>query len=586
MRSKILFLLTLSVTIFWACSKDSELDEIEEEINNSESNVSDVNSENSADHETAADYTWDSSSVLSVTLNGTTITENAPGAAVSGSKLTITSAGNYSFSGTLTDGQIVVNTTDAATVRLILNGVDIHSSTSASIYIKSAKKVVVVLADGTQNTLTDGTSYTYDVVADQEPNACLFSKSDLSIFGNGQLTVTGNFGDAISGKDGLIIKSGTLAVTAADDGIRGKDYLVVKSGTLTVNAKGDGLKSDNVDDATKGYISVDSGTVTVVSTGDAIAAETDVLIKSGQFNLTSGGGSSKTASAAVSSKGIKAGVTLIIDNGTFGINSSDDALHSNSSVAVNGGTFSISTADDGIHAETALGISGGNILIAKSYEGLESKVITINKGEIRLTASDDGVNCADGTSSGGAPGGFPGGGGITSGSCYLYINGGYLFVNAAGDGIDINGSVVMTDGTLIVNGPTENMNGPLDYDGTFKISGGSVLAVGSSGMAMIPGTTSTQYSVLLNLSSAKAAGTLARFQTSEGKELFTFAPTKKYQSIAYSSATISNGMVIDVYFGGISSGTLADGLYTGGTYTGGTKYTSITVSGVATKVTR
>jgi hypothetical protein len=583
---KISLILALSVGIFWACSKDSELEEIEDEIDNSESTVTDATSENSADHEAVADYTWDSSTVLPVVLNGATITENAAGATASGSKLTITSAGNYSFSGTLTDGQIVVNTTDVATVRLILNGVDIHNSTSAPIYVKSAKKVVIVLADGTKNSLTDGTSYTYDVVADQEPNACLFSKADLSIFGSGQLTVTGNFGDAISGKDGLIIKSGTLAVTAADDGIRGKDYLVVKSGNLTVNAKGDGLKSDNVEDATKGYISIESGTVTVVSTGDAIAAETDVLIKSGQFNLTSGGGSSKSASATVSSKAIKALVSLIIDGGTFIISSADDAIHSNSSVAVNGGTFSISTADDGIHAETALGISGGNILITKSYEGLESKVITINKGEIRLTASDDGVNCADGTSSGGAPGGFPGGGGITSGSCYLYINGGYVLVNAGGDGIDINGSVVMTDGTLVVNGPTENMNGPLDYDGSFKISGGSVLAAGSSGMAMIPGTTSTQYSVLLNLSSAKTAGTLVRFQTSDGKELFTFAPTKKYQSVAYSSSLITNGTVIDVYFGGTSTGTLTDGIYSGGTYSGGTKYTSITVSGVATKVTR
>ena len=582
-RKFIWWVSALVFLMFAACSKDSDLETTEEEqVDNSEDTVSDATAENSGDHEEAADYIWDSASVMPIVLNGTSITENASGATATGSKLTITAAGTYSISGSLSDGQIVVNTTDAATVRLILNGVDIHSSASAPIYIKSAEKTVIVLAEKTTNTLSDGTAYTYDVVADEEPNATIFSKSDLSISGSGQLTVTGNFNDAISSKDGLIIKSGTLIVTAADDGIRGKDYLVVKGGNLTVDAKGDGLKSDNADDATKGYISIETGTFVVTSTGDAMAAETDVLIKDGQFNLISGGGSSKSASATVSSKGIKAVVSMVIDGGTFIINSADDALHSNASLAVNGGAFTISTADDGIHADAALGISGGNILITKSYEGIESKVITINKGEIRLTASDDGVNCADGSSSGG----MGGMGGQSSGSCYLYINGGYVFVNAVGDGLDINGSVVMTDGTLVVNGPTENMNGPLDYDGTFKISGGSVLAVGSSGMAQIPGTTSTQYSVLLNLSSAKTAGILVRFQTSDGKELFTFAPAKKFQSIAYSSSEITSGTVIDVYFGGSSTGTLADGMYTGGIYSGGTKYTSITVSGISTKVTK
>jgi hypothetical protein len=570
-----------------ACNKDSEVETAEEEqVDNSEDKVDDATAENSEDHEAAADYVWDSSSVVQIVLNGASITENTSGATTNGSMLTITSAGTYSISGSLADGQIIVNTTDKETVRLILNGVEINCSASAPIYVKSSSKTVIVLGENTTNKLTDGTAYTYDVVADEEPNATIFSKSDLSICGSGSLTVEANFNDAISTKDGLIIKSGTLAITAADDGIRGKDYLVVKGGNITINAKGDGLKSDNTADATKGYISIEKGTFAITSGGDAIGAETDVLIKYGEFNLISGGGSSKTVSSTLSAKGIKAGVSLVIDDGIFTINSADDALHSNGSMAVNGGTFVISSADDGLHADAALGICGGNILITKSYEGLESKIITINKGEIRLTASDDGINCADGSSSGGGAGGFPGQGGQTSGTCFLYINGGYIFVNAAGDGIDVNGSVLMTAGTLMVNGPTANMNGALDYDGTFKISGGSVLAVGSSGMAQAPGTTSTQYSVLLNLSSTKSAGTLARFQTSDGKELFTFAPAKNYQSIVYSSSAITSGSVIDVYFGGTSTGTVANGLYTGGAYSGGIKYTSITVSGITTKVTK
>jgi hypothetical protein len=582
-RKFILLVSSLILLIFVACKKDSDL-ETEEQVDNSESTVTETQSGNASDHENAADYVWESSSVIPVVFNGSSITVSSSGATASGSKLTITSAGNYSFSGSLTDGQIVVNTTDAATVRLILNGVTIHSSTSAPIYIKSSTKTVIVLADNTTNTLSDGTSYTYDVVADEEPNATIFSKSDLSIYGGGLLVVTANFNDAINTKDGLVINSGTLNLTAADDGIRGKDYLVVRDATITVNASGDGLKSDNEDDTDKGYILIEKGTFAITAGGDGINAETDVLIESGKFTLKTGGGSSQTISSTLSAKAIKAKASLIIDDGTFVINSADDALHSNGSIAVNGGTFTISSGDDAVHADSALGISGGTILITKCYEGLESKTITINKGDIRLTASDDGINGSDGTST--TTGGGFGGGSTSSGNAYFYMNGGYVFVNAGGDGVDVNGSIAMTGGTLIVNGPTDNGNGPLDYDGTFKITGGTILAVGSSGMAQAPGTSSTQYSVLLNLSSAKTAGTLVHFQTSDGTELFTFAPAKKYQSIAYSSSQISNGTSIDVYFGGTSTGTLTDGMYSGGTYSGGTKYTTITVSGITTTLTR
>lgn len=588
LRNHLVWMLTFfAVILFTACSKSSDLDlSEEEEVDNSESTVSEITGDNCATHEADADYTWTSSSVIPVVLNGSSITVSSSGASVSGSTLTISSAGTYSFSGSLTNGQIIVNTEDKETVRLILNGVSVTCSQSAPIYVKKAEKAVLILADNTSNTLTDGSTYTYDNASDEEPNACVFSKSDLSISGNGSLTINANFNDGINTKDGLVIKSGNIKITAKDDAIRGKDYMVIHSGTFDLTASGDGLKSDNDSDATKGYISIDKGTYTIVSGGDAIAAQTDVLISDGLFTLTSGGGSSKTASSTVSSKAIKGTVCVVIDKGTFTISSADDAVHSNSSVAINGGSFTISSGDDGLHADTALGISGGDINITKSYEGIESAYITINNGTIHVTASDDGINGAGGSDSSGT-GGWGGPGAMpSSGNYYLYVNGGYIYVNAGGDGIDVNGSIEMTNGTVIVNGPTDNGNGPLDYDGSFKISGGFLLAVGSSGMAQAPGTGSSQYSVLLNLSSAKTAGTLVSFQTSDGKELFTFAPAKKYQSIAFSSPDLKSGSSYDVYVGGSSTGTATDGLYSGGTYSDGTKYTSITLSGTTTKVTK
>jgi len=586
------FLLTcvFPLLLLFACEKggmgnddnddDFSEDDLEESVENTGNTVSDIASENEEDHEEDTDYKWDTADVVSIVLNGSSATVGGSGATASGSTVTIKSSGTYSFSGTLTNGQIVVNTDDTNIVRLILNGVGITCQNSAPINIEKAEKAMVVLADNTTNYLTDGTTYS----SDDDPNATLFSKSDLTIYGDGTLIIDANYNDGITSKDGLIIKSGTITVDAADDGIRGKDYLIVKDGNITLTTGGDGLKSDNDEDSDRGYIRVEKGTINISAGDDAIQAETDVMVSDGTFSLTAGGGSSKTATSTLSSKGIKAGVNLVIDSGTFTISTSDDAIHSNENLSINGGTFSISAGDDGIHADTSLGINGGTIDITKSYEGIESKVIKITDGDIHVTSSDDGLNVAGGKDSSGS-GGWGGQGGFSSssGNYYLYIDGGYIYVDAGGDGLDANGTIEMTAGTVIVNGPTSNNDGALDYDSGFKISGGFLVAAGSSGMAQAPGSGSSQYSLLMTFSSAKTAGTMVHIQDGSGNDILSFVPTKRFQSVAFSSPELEKGSAYDVYTGGSSSGTVADGLYSGGTYTAGTQIGSFTISGTVTK---
>ncbi|MFX1566576.1 MAG: carbohydrate-binding domain-containing protein, partial [Promethearchaeota archaeon] len=347
------------------------------------------------------------------------------------------------------------------------------------------------------------------------------------------------------------------------------------------------LKADNADDAAEGYISVENGVITVTSGGDAIQAATDVMITDGKISLTSGGGSSGVIYASTSAKGIKANVSVTIDGGTFTIDSADDAVHSNDKITINGGSFAISTGDDGFHADTSLEVNGGTIDITESYEGMESAVITINDGDIHITSSDDGLNAAGGNDGSGMdPGpGRPGRDGfMESGDYYLYINGGYIVIDSGGDGMDINGGIEMTGGYVIINGPTSNMNGALDYYSSFKITGGFLVAVGSSGMAEAPGTSSTQYSFLLNFRSSISAGTLINLQTSDGTVIFSFKPTKAYQSIVFSSSTLTAGTTYDVYLGGSSTGTATDGLYLSGTYTPGTKYGSFILSSIVTRL--
>ena len=556
---------------------------------------------NSEDHDDAADDIRDSAQGTRITLNGSSITVDGEGATVDGSTATITSAGTYSLSGSLADGQIIVDTDDQGVVRLVLDGVDIHSSTSAPINVTNAEEVVIVLSDNAENHVSDAESYVLEDPDDDEPNAAIFSKDDLAIYGNGSLTVDANYNDGIASKDGLVIAGGTITVTSVDDGIRGKDYLIVEDGHITVHAQGDGLKADNDQDATKGYILIEGGVIDITAGGDAIQGQTDVMIADGEFTLTSGGGSSSRIGDDTSAKGIKAGVNVNIDGGTFTIDCADDAIHSNAHIVINGGAFVLASGDDGMHADATLTINGGDFDITDSYEGIESAVITINGGEIHITSWDDGINVSAGNDgsgtmlgpgAGGAmgPGGRPGRGGgpgqdwfAQSGDYYLYVNGGYVVIDAAGDGLDVNGSVEMTNGVVIVNGPTMQMNGALDHI-SFKITGGFLVAVGSSGMAEAPSESSTQYSLLLNLNGTLQAGVLFHIQGSDGREIVTFSPAKEYQSIAFSSPELSNGATYDVFYGGSSTGTVNDGLYQGGTYTAGTNLGSFTVSGMVTRL--
>jgi hypothetical protein len=177
------------------------------------------------------------------------------------------------------------------------------------------------------------------------------------------------------------------------------------------------------------------------------------------------------------------------------------------------------------------------------------------------------------------------GGPMTAGTCSLKINGGYIYVKSTGDGLDINGSIVMTGGTVIVDGPTANDNGAIDYDSTFTISGGLLVAAGSSGMAMAPSSGSTQCSVSVTFSSTLYANTLFNLQTSGGASIVTFVPAKNYRSVVISSPDLAKGSSYKVYYGGSSSGTAADGLYEGGVYTPGTLFSSqFTISSTVTVV--
>jgi hypothetical protein len=263
--------------------------------------------------------------MTTITLDGSAIDVTGEGAAVNGSNLIINAAGAYQLSGTLDDGQIIVDTLDAENVNIILDGVDITSLISAPIYVANAEKVILTLAAGSQNFVTDGNTYA-NLDEGGEPNAAIFSKDDLTINGEGALTVNANYNNGIASKDDLKITGGTIMVNAVNDGIKGRDSLAIKDGLITVVAGADGLQANNDEDPEKGYVVIEGGILDITAGLDGVQAETSLLVSGGTLQITAGGGSVASSSNGFgghgmegnpnqteeSNKGLKAGIDLTI----------------------------------------------------------------------------------------------------------------------------------------------------------------------------------------------------------------------------------------------------------------------------------
>lgn len=449
---------------------------------------------------------------------------------IEGQTVTITEEGTYLLSGSLSDGSVVIYTDENVKVRLILNGVSINSSSSAAIYVKSADKVFITLAPDTENVLSNGG--TYETVDDNNIDSVIFSKADLTLNGSGSLKVTAKEGHGVVSKDDLVITGGTYNIEAASQGLSGKDSIRILDGDFTVTAGKDALHAENEDDKEKGFIYIAGGTFALASSGDGISASGDMTLLDGTYTITAGGGSengedhqeeSETtdegeASETTSTKGIKANGSLAASGGTYTIYAADDGFHSNSDIAISGGILTIASGDDGIHADGQVTVSDGTIVISESYEGIEgSEKVLIAGGRITLTADDDGLN-----------------------SAAVEISGGHTEIDAEGDGIDSNGTFTVSGGETYVSGPVGDGDGALDYETDAVITGGILIAAGSSGMAVNFGEKSTQGSILLNTGSQEA-GTDIVLTDASGTELLSWQSSKNYASVVISCPEILQG---------------------------------------------
>jgi len=538
-----------------------------------------------ADMFTQRDLSPDYNNGIHIQLNGDSATSNSNSVQISGSTITLTAEGTYLLSGSLRDGMLIVDAGSDAKLQLVFNGVTIHSQTSAALYIRQADKVFLTLAAETQNALSNGGSFT--PIDENNIDAALFSKDDLTLNGFGALTVTSPAGHGIVCKDDLVITGGTYTVTAASHGLSSNDSFRFTAANLTVDAGKDGIQSENTEDSSLGFVYLADGTITVNAQGDGISAGSHLQMADGQLSLLTGGGSengSKASSdswggypgrpgqttstsdeSSTSMKGLKAAGSMLIEKGTLSVNSADDSFHTDASLTVNGGVFTVSSGDDAFHAEETLTITAGQIQVSESYEGLEALHIFLQGGDIRLTASDDGLNAAGGNDSSGTeggrdgmfggPGGRPGGpgkpGGMSANSNgSITISGGTLFVRASGDGIDANGTLTISGGHTTVIGPTRGDTATLDYDVSATISGGTFLGTGAAGMAQT--FSDTPQGTLAVSVGNQAAGTPIVLKNSSGKELLRFAPEMDFAVVILSCPQMEKGKTYTLCIGNLS----------------------------------
>ncbi|MBQ9808708.1 MAG: carbohydrate-binding domain-containing protein [Ruminococcus sp.] len=553
---KVLSFLTAAMT--FAClstgcgSKNSSSDSTSEDV----PSASELGTDTDADAEQLTEKTVSMDSLFSdrdlaqdygeitaeIKLNGDSAETDGPGVSADGSVITVTGEGIYHVTGTLNDGQIIVDA-DNAKVQLVLDNASLTCTTSAPIYIVNADKTFITLAAGSKNSVTDGSSYTFADETVTEPDAAIFSEDSLTVNGTGSLEVNGNYNDGIRSKDDIVITGGTISVNAVADGIKGKDYVAAAGGDVTVVSGQDGIKSTNKTDTSLGFVCIEGGSFDITSGEDGIQAETMFTASDGEFNIVSAGGSENSSKTHTDGFGGMGGGMGgqggfgggrpdmqggDFDTGQFGDfdpsqgggfghgqfgdfdpsqgggfapGQQDGAAPEDTTQAQqtaftpladtsaeDSGDTSDTVSTKGIKAGTELDISGGTFTINSADDALHSNgSLTVSGGTLTLEAGDDGIHAetsitiSDGKTS------------ITKSyegieAAVINIEGGTVEVTSSDDGFNASDGTSQGAMGSYSSGAALNISGGmvyvnasgdgLDSNGDMSISGGTIIVNG------------------------------------------------------------------------------------------------------------
>ena len=493
-------------------------------------------------HYTNEDLTWDSSDEKAIDLANPTATD---GVSVENGTITITSGGTYRITGEYS-GQVKIEAAKTDTVRLVLDNAKITNSTGAAINVVSAAEAIIYTAAGTTNTVADEANYA--ATGDDDPDAAIYSTANLTLTGEGSLSVEGAYEEGIHTTGGLVIASGTLEVNAANTGIKGKDYVDITGGIVNVTAAQDGIRSTNTDDESLGFTRLSAGSVTVSAGDDGLKAPHTLEISGGTLNIEK------------SNEGIEAQYINILD-GDVTVNSTDDGINA-----------SLKDSSSDTSSDTTSGTAAAGQQTQQNQNGQVQQAPAGGGAAPGGSQGSTGQNQnmpqppTDGT--------MPGGGGGTFEvvDAAINISGGTVTVNAEGDGIDSNGTATFSGGTVTVNGPTAGGNNALDSNGDLLLNGGTVTTGSTADMFEAPSSASTSGYLKITDSSALTQGSTVQVTDSSGTVVANYKiTTSGVQLVLVSNKNIVKGQsyTVSVTSGSVdaASTTAASGVSELGSFT-------------------
>ncbi len=375
-----------------------------------------------------------------IELTGTGAKCSAGGVRISGSTVTISAAGTYSLSGELSGGQVIVDTgEEALKVTLILDNASVTNPDGPALWVKQAKKLDLVIAEGSVNSLVSGTEGA--ALSPDAAGAAIYAEDDLDIEGDkkGVLNVYGYINSGIVCKDDLDIKCGSceLNVTALNNGLKGSESVSVSGGVVTVEAGHDGIKASSAKKTGKGFVNVSGGILSLRTGGDGIAAETELNVSGGVVGIVTSGDPEDG-----SCKALKAKTGISISGGIFTVDSADHAVHSAAGINISGGSFDIKSGRKAVAAHGDISVSGGAFTLLAGDDGIEtSGSISFSGGALSVSAAGNGVKSGEN-----------GTGGVT-------IGGGSILVTAGGDSFDAEGGLTVNNGSVLALGRSKRVKG-------------------------------------------------------------------------------------------------------------------------------
>lgn len=540
-----------------ACQQAAAGDTTQKSATTSETTAA-ANSDMFTERDLSGDY--DESSAVKISLSGSKASCDSSSVKIDGQTVTISSEGVYILSGSLSDGQIVVDADDQAKVQLVLDGAEITNDSTAAIYVKGGDKVFLTLADGSENKLA--VTGAYEAIDDNNIDSVVYSKSDLTVNGSGSLTVTAKAGHGIVSKDDLKLTGGTVTVAAEKKALSGNDSVRIADGTYNLTSGTDAIHAEDSDKAT-GFVYISGGTLNIEAGDDAIHAHTDLTVDGGTINVTK------------SYEGLE-GNTITVNAGEIDVTSSDDGFNaaggndgSGTGQSQDGTTGQSGKSQDGTTGQSGKSQNNG----AAAPDGQTQDKGNSQGGDTasgsEATGSADPMAATDTATENSASTEATGMGGhggddmfATDETCLIQVNGGVIHINAEGDGIDSNGNIEITGGETYVEGPTNSGNGCIDTGGSGKatITGGYFIATGSSGMAVQFSEESTQGAILTNVNSTTGK---AELKDSSGKSLISLDSSKQYSCIQVSTPDVKKGETYTLSAGGNDQSITMDSLIYG-----------------------